>query len=494
MAYISIIFAKDLHNGGFGYKNTVPWKIPEDLKMFKQITTKNSADKKNNLIMGRKTWESFKKPLPNRREIVVTTKAKEYSENRTERTKDTVFVSCFEDALISANISQTYTFVIGGVDLIKQALTYDKLENIYVTLVKSKSHVQLDTFMTTPLPEEFTTVEHKILSPSIDTIDPPIFHKLQKINKDSEYVKTLRYVLDNGEIKDDRTKTGTISVFGDINISFDLQESFPLETGKFVPFRLVFVELMWMLRGQTNIKFLEAEKCMIWHENHDSEYGKKIREKYNYPNGELGPLYGSQWRNFGGKHVVSEISDKDAKDNTKGRHIANEETVGIDQIKFIIEEIKRNPNSRRLLVSAWNPLLLDSEKDKTLLDQVTLPACHSFFQFNVRKTGFLDCKLYMRSNDLFLGAPFNIASYALLTHMIAALTNLKPGKFYYTIGDAHIYKNHLEQVGEVLSRTSRPYPKLSILNVPEKIEDFQFKDIKLEGYNPHPAVKADMAV
>ncbi len=482
----SAILARDV-NGGFGYKNTIPWKLPGDLQNFKKITCDNSEGKINNLVMGRKTWETLKKPLPNRREIVVT-RNKNLSTKLNERSKDTIFVSSLSEALIYCNIPRTYTFVIGGSSLLKEAFEHPNLEAIYLTSVFSARHINFDVFFDNELPKDFVTVEHKVLLPSEDALYPPIFTKSIRWFQDTseyQFIETLKRVTIEGETRVDRTGTGTVSIFGDIQMCFDLQEGFPLLTSKFVPLRLVFEELMWMLRGQTNIKFLKEKKCMIWNANYDAEYAKNMREKFGYPEGELGKLYGAQWRNFNGYHDLKAISDEEAKDNRNGRHIANAENGGVDQILDVINQIKTNPTSRRLIVSAWNP---------SVLDKVCLPSCHSFFQFNVRNNKYLDCKLYVRSNDLFLGAPFNIASYSLLMTMIAGMTDLSPGKLFYTIGDAHIYNNHLEQVDQLLNRPLRSLPTLTLNKIHENIEDFEYTDIKLNGYNSHPNIQGEMAV
>jgi thymidylate synthase len=285
-----------------------------------------------------------------------------------------------------------------------------------------------------------------------------------------EYINLLKNVLANGEERGDRTGVGTTSIFGP-QIEFDLTESFPLLTTKKLNLRMIFEELMWFLKGQTNNKILNDKKVHIWDANSSNEYMKKIGLDH-YPEGELGPIYGAQWRNFGGVHNVE----------TKN-HI--EEGGGFDQIKDILNLLKKEPESRRIIVSAWNP---------KALHEMALPPCHLMFQFYVRRKTFLDCKLIIRSNDLFLGAPFNIASYAMLTYIVAAMNKFTPGKLIYSIGDAHIYSNHIDQVKEQITRDIRPFPKLKILNVKENIEDFEFTDFELVDYNPHSFIYGKMAV
>lgn len=257
----------------------------------------------------------------------------------------------------------------------------------------------------------------------------------------------LRHVLEHGNIKNDRTGTGTTSVFG-YQMRFNLEDGFPLLTTKKLHTRSIFHELLWFLKGETNIQYLKENKVSIWDEWADE-------------NGELGPVYGKQWRSW-------ETAD--------GRTI--------DQISNVIEQIKKNPNSRRLLVVAFNP----GEVEK-----MALPPCHAFFQFYVAN-GKLSCQLYQRSADIFLGVPFNIASYALLTHMIAQACDLGVGEFIHTLGDAHIYSNHFEQVKLLLSRELRPLPKLTLNPQIKNVFDFKYEDIEITGYDPHPGIKAEVAV
>ena len=261
------------------------------------------------------------------------------------------------------------------------------------------------------------------------------------------YLDLMQHVLDHGHQKSDRTGTGTLSVFG-YQMRFDLSQGLPLVTTKKCHLRSILHELLWFLKGDTNIKYLQDNQVTIWDEWADAE-------------GNLGPVYGYQWRSW---------------PTADGRHI--------DQITQVIEQIKSTPDSRRLIVSAWNVGEIDKMK---------LPPCHAFFQFYVAD-GKLSCQLYQRSADIFLGVPFNIASYALLTMMVAQVCNLKLGDFVHTLGDAHLYSNHLEQAREQLSRTPRPLPIMKMNSAVGSIFDFKFDDFTLEGYDPHPAIKAPVAV
>lgn len=257
----------------------------------------------------------------------------------------------------------------------------------------------------------------------------------------------MRHVLDIGATKTDRTGTGTVSVFG-YQMRFNLQDGFPVLTTKKVHLRSIIHELLWFLKGETNIQYLKENGVSIWDEWADE-------------NGNLGPVYGSQWRSW---------------PTADGKHI--------DQITNVIDQIKKNPDSRRLIVSAWNVGEIDKMK---------LPPCHAFFQFYVAD-GKLSCQLYQRSADIFLGVPFNIASYALLTMMVAQVCNLEPGDFVHTLGDAHLYSNHIEQANLQLSREFRTLPKMKINPEVKNIFDFKFEDFTLEGYDPHPHIKAAVAV
>lgn len=262
-----------------------------------------------------------------------------------------------------------------------------------------------------------------------------------------QYLDLLDYVLNNGTKKEDRTGTGTISVFG-YQMRFDLSNGFPLLTTKKLHLKSIIYELLWFLKGDTNVKYLQENGVRIWNEWADE-------------NGELGPVYGHQWRSW---------PDYDGG--------------SIDQITNVINQIKNNPNSRRLIVSAWNVAEVES---------MALPPCHTLFQFYVLD-GKLSLQLYQRSADIFLGVPFNIASYALLLMMVAQVTNLQPGEFIHTLGDAHIYTNHLDQVHEQLSRDPRTLPTMKINPEVKDIFNFGFEDFSLENYNPHPHIKGVVAV
>lgn len=299
-----------------------------------------------------------------------------------------------------------------------------------------------------------------------------------------QYHDLLRHILDNGIRKEDRTGTGTVSIFG-YQMRFDLQAGFPLVTTKKVHHKSIIHELLWFLRGDTNIRYLVQNGVNIWNDWPYQHWLEATGKAGAYPKyspewkeqmkafvarvkedaafaaewGELGPVYGRQWRNFG----------------------------GVDQIAGVIEDIRRKPHSRRLIVSAWNP------EDIPVMAKSGLPPCHVLFQFYVAE-GKLSCQLYQRSADVFLGVPFNIASYALLTLMAAQVCDLQPGEFIHTFGDAHLYTNHLEQARLQLSRAPRPLPQMKLNDRVRDIFDFRFEDFDLQDYQPHPHIKAQVSV
>ncbi len=262
-----------------------------------------------------------------------------------------------------------------------------------------------------------------------------------------QYHQLMRHVREHGHRKDDRTGTGTLSVFG-WQSRYDLSQGFPLVTTKKLHLRSIIYELLWFIRGETNVQYLRDNKVSIWDEWADA-------------NGDLGPVYGAQWRSW------------PARDGS-----------AIDQLSDVIARIGKSPDSRRLIVTAWNP---------ADVDRMALPPCHCLFQFYVAD-GKLSCQLYQRSADIFLGVPFNIASYALLTHMVAHVTGLKPGEFIHTLGDAHLYLNHLEQADEQLQRELLPLPRLVIKRDVKDIMDFRFEDFEVVGYQSHPHIAAPVAV
>ncbi len=284
------------------------------------------------------------------------------------------------------------------------------------------------------------------------SIDYPPIARPAMVEGEAAYLALLDYVLHNGVRRDDRTGTGTIASFGH-QMRFDLRKGFPLLTTKKLHLRSIIHELLWFLKGDTNVRALQAENVTIWDEWADA-------------NGDLGPIYGQQWRDFGGETLG------------KGN--------GVDQISALVERLRKDPNSRRHMVVAWNPLALAKITKSP-------PPCHALFQFYVAN-GELSCQLYQRSGDLFLGVPFNIASYALLMMMVAQVTGLRVAEFVHTLGDAHIYSNHIDQVTTQLGRDIRPRPTMTINPARMSLFDFVYEDFTLSDYDPHPAIKAPIAI
>jgi thymidylate synthase len=278
-----------------------------------------------------------------------------------------------------------------------------------------------------------------------------------------QYLDLLKLILENGRDREDRTGTGTRGVFGH-QMRFDLREGFPLVTTKKLHLKSIIHELLWFLRGETHVAPLQAARVRIWNEWATAEQ----TARFGRNEGDLGPVYGHQWRNFGATRLSDGTYAKD----------------GVDQIKRLLHDIKERPYSRRLIVTGWNP---------AEADQVALPPCHTLFQFHVQD-GALSCQLYQRSADVFLGVPFNIASYALLTMMIAHVTNLEPGDFVHTMGDAHLYKNHLEQAKLQLTREPKELPRLKINPAASDLFTMRFEDFAIEGYDPAPHIAAEVSV
>lgn len=462
--FFTLLFATDIKNGGFSYLSSLPWKISKDLSYFKNVTLKEyKKDCKNVLIMGKNTYLS-KPKLNNRIELVL-------ARNKEENKEENYFTSLDECLLYCNSISNQIgkIFIIGGKDLLEQSSKDPRCEEILITSFLFDKDIQYDKFI------DFKNITKNFYNDQVDissdicklnNSNVSIEYKRYIKYKTSEnnYLNLLRNVIDDGEQRNDRTNTGTISLFGQ-QFEIDLQDSFPLLTTKKLNFKHIVTEVLWFLSGSTNTKFLVDNGVNIWSGNTSREFLDK-RGLFDYKEGDIGPLYGYQWRNFGG-----DFKDPNSK--------------GVDQIERMLSLLRNDPTSRRIFMSAWNP---------NDLDKMVLEPCHLSLQLYVSENKYLDGKLYMRSNDLFLGAPWNIAGYSLLIYMFAHLSGYKPRKLYYTIGDSHIYSNHVQQVYEQLSRPTRPFSKLLIKRQHDSFEDFTLDSFELLDYNPHPFIKANMAV
>lgn len=516
---ISIIVAASIINRGIGINGQLPWAISEDLKFFSKVTSNNfDKNKKNALIMGRKTWDSIgRKPLKNRIVAVISSSLQSDGDN-----PDVYIFRSLSDSLnILINDNKVENiFICGGESIYKEALKENFVNRIYLTRV-ALDNLEFDTYFP-EIPEVFLPIYmsqtfcskdvsydfmifenqgNKSLSygdptrgqvKSIDdTVDrlTEIFgirkmgnrHKFPReeiFNTPSirfgrehyefQYLDLLSRVLENGAYRENRTGISTYSIFGQM-MRFDLRESFPLLTTKKVAIRSIFEELIWFIKGDTNGNHLIEKKVYIWSGNGSKEYLERIGLGHREEN-DLGPIYGFQWRHFNAEY-------KTMHDDYTG--------VGVDQLAKLIETLKNNPKDRRHIMTAWNP---------SALSQMALPPCHVLSQFYVTNDNCLSCNLYQRSCDLGLGSPFNIASYAILTLMLAHVCGYGPGELAIFIGDAHIYENHLTQLKEQLSRLPRPFPQLRFKRKVENIEEFEWEDIQLIGYYPHPTIKMEMAV
>ncbi|XP_042482703.1 putative bifunctional dihydrofolate reductase-thymidylate synthase isoform X3 [Macadamia integrifolia] len=493
---------------GIGKDGKLPWRLPSDLKFFKEVT-KTTSDplKKNAVIMGRKTWESIPlehRPLPGRLNVVLTR-----SGSFDIATAENVVIC---GSLVSAlellaaspySLSIEKVFVIGGGQIFKESLNAPGCEAIHITEIETS--FECDTFIppidfsvfqpwysTFPLVESnirfsFVTYVRVRASTSVNNgvmfdgcsdntkFEIEKFSFLPKMiferHQEYLYLGLVEDIILNGNQKDDRTGTGTVSKFG-CQMDFNLRKSFPLLTTKKVFWRGVVEELLWFISGSTNANVLQEKGIHIWDGNASRDYldsiGFSDREV-----GDLGPIYGFQWRHFGARYT-------DMHADYSGQ--------GFDQLLDVIDKIKNNPNDRRIVLSAWNP---------SDLKLMALPPCHMFaqpvLQFYVAN-GELSCQMYQRSADMGLGVPFNIASYALLTCMIAHVCGLVPGDFKHVIGDAHVYKTHIRPLQEQLQKLPKPFPILKINPQKKDIDSFVATDFKLIGYDPHHKIDMKMAV
>ena len=448
-------------SGGIGYNNKIPWegslghKI--DILHFKK-TTKNSI-----VIMGRKTWESIPKrnrPLSNRHNIIITRR------NNIAPSKDVSIFNSIEECdkwLNSHGIFRdwiSYTrWVIGGSDIYSLYFRKDWVREVLLSRFSSKHRNDKKLHNMRDLISNKNKWESEIIANN----EYFTLFRIRRLNSDElAYHYLLKKIVNFGSAREDRTNTGTLSLFGEqlrYNMFHTEYIIFPLFTSKRVWFKGIFEELMWFLRGETNSKILEKKGINIWKGNSSRKFLDS--RGLDYPEGENGPIYGKQWRSWNGR---------------------------IDQIETLIEGLKKNPYSRRHIISAWNV------ED---LDKMSLPPCHVLYQFYVKiangeKT--LSCQMYQRSGDMFLGVPFNVASTALLTLLIADAVGMKPYEIIHTIGDAHIYTNHIEQVKKMVSRTPLKFPRIRIKNRREKIENYMINDIEILDYISYPSIKAPMAI
>ncbi|XP_075480286.1 bifunctional dihydrofolate reductase-thymidylate synthase 1 isoform X3 [Primulina tabacum] len=494
---------------GIGKDGKLPWRLPADLKFFKEITMETSdPGRKNAVVMGRKTWESIPsqfRPLPGRLNIVLTRSASSgVATNESVITCDSVSSSLELLAKPPYCSLIEKVFLIGGGQILKDALNAPECEAIHITEIRTS--IQCDTFIppinmsvyqpwysSSPFEElgiqycfvTYVRLRTSVLGPGNSSNETSCngsisnskrvkvsdFTFLPKIvfekHEEFLYLRMVQDIIANGNGKDDRTGTGTFSKFG-CQMRLNLRKSFPLLTTKRVFWRGVVEELLWFISGSTNAKILQEKGIHIWDGNASREYldsmGLTEREE-----GDLGPVYGFQWRHFGARYTTMH---------------ADYTGQGFDQLLDIIDKIKNKPDDRRIILSAWNP---------SDLKLMALPPCHMFAQFYVAN-GELSCQMYQRSADMGLGVPFNIASYALLTCMIAHVCGLVPGDFIHVIGDAHVYKTHIHPLQEQLKKLPRPFPILKINTHRTDIDSFVASDFELLNYEPHQKIEMKMAV
>jgi dihydrofolate reductase/thymidylate synthase len=476
MTNLNIIFATSTNNV-FSFKNKLglPWtKIKSDLEHFKNITTGNGN---NAIIMGRKTFESLPCTyLPNRLNIVITHDSELL--NSKNELLNLVFTTSLQSAIdiaICKNFEDV--FVIGGITLIQEALSRSELKKIYITKISEYlilTNLEDLQKIEYKLPANFIQESCRVENFNNCKVEYYCYSSHTKVSNNFEkhYLNLLKHVLENGKERTDRTNVGTISIFGNF-FKLNVENEFPLLTTKKMFWKGIVEELLFFISGSSDTKILEQKGINIWRGNTSKEF----LNKYNlteYREGEMGPGYGYQWRHFGKKYIPLDQRDK-----------VENEYQGVDQLQNAIDLIKNNPESRRIMVSSWN--VID-------LDKVCLPPCHYNYEFYVEDENKLSILVNMRSVDLFLGLPFNIASYTLLLYMIAHLCNLKPYEVSFSLGDSHIYLNHLEQVKLQLNREVKNAPKLKIVRNVRSIDDFKFEDFELINYECCGPIKADMAV
>ena len=484
---INLIYS-DTIDGVIGVNNDLYCKLPSDMKMFQKITITKINNHENVVIMGYYTWKSIGNPLKNRINIVI-------SKNHKEEFNEIKDVYCFEsikeclEYLIGIDYGKI--FAIGGNSIFKEVLFnyFENIDLIYHTEIQETipkqilitnhdlvfSGISLPQYMINKsikniknnykkeIGKVYDFTKYQYIEKEIHYTEN-IYQKTENINHEEyQYLNIMEDILENGSKKDSRNSI-VYSQFGK-QMKFDLRNGFPLLTTKRVPWKTVLRELIWFINGSTDNRLLQQKNVHIWDGNSSKEF-LESRGLEDYEEGDLGPIYGFQWRHFGAEYINHE-TDYSGK--------------GIDQLQWIIDEIKNNPNSRRLIMSAWNPVDLN---------KMALPPCHVMVQFNIDGE-YIDAQLYQRSGDLFLGVPFNIASYSFLLHIIGHLTGYIPRYFVHTLGDTHIYENHIESVTDQLIRIPSNFPKL-IINDIDSINEIDETNFEIVDYNYYPTIKAEM--
>ena len=458
---INIIVAES-SNHIIGNDNKMCWNFKKEFQYFKKITCKAVLNKKNVIIMGYNTHKSIGKILKERINIIINREVENIEIVNENHYMSNNLSNAIKYSKNKDNIDKI--FIIGGEAIYKEALKRTDIDKIYLTRIKKK--YEGNKFFP-KLFDNFYLNDITIEKENDVNIEYRIYQYNVEKSEEYQYLNVLQKVLKTGIDCGDRTGVGTKSIFG-TQMRFKLEERLPVLTTKRVYWKGVVEELLWFLKGDTNNNNLNKNGVRIWDGNTSREFLDK-RKLYKFKVGDIGATYGHQFRHFG-----AEYNGFDEDYSGKG----------FDQVQYIIDEIKKNPDSRRLIISLWNP---------TQFDDMTLPACLMLYQFKVYGNK-LSCSVYQRSGDLFLGVPFNITSASLLTYIIAKLTNLIPDELIYTIGDAHIYTSHIDQVKEQLLRKPYSFPILKINGNQKKVEDFIYEDFQLLGLDTHPTIKAKMAI
>ena len=487
---LNLIYCKNNQNI-IGLNNDLLFNIPEDMKYFKSITTQEYVkNNKNIVIMGYNTWQSIPdkyRPLPDRINIIITNN--HYDDFQSDTGIFLTFKS-FDKCYNFLKDQEDRGFMLGNKFIIGGGLLYNYIYSNYLSVIDkvyetfinhgidknqenitsySELNFRMWSYSNFKLLNKKYIDEHSIkvthTGEELHGVSYNIYQNEKYINDgEKQYLDLMKDILFKNNVKDSRNSR-VISSFGE-KMVFDLRKGFPLLTTKRTPFKTILRELLWFIRGSTSNKELNDKKVHIWDQNASKEF--LLSRGLDYEEGELGPVYGFQWRRFGAKY------------SSERKHYLNGE--GVDQLKNVIDLITNDPTSRRIILSAWNPVDLP---------EMALPPCHVMVQFSI-DNGFLDAQLYQRSGDMFLGVPFNIASYSLLMHIIGSITGYTPRYFHHVLGDAHIYINHIDAIGEQIHRIPNNFPNLILKNKINNINNIQEDNFILENYNHYPTIKADM--
>lgn len=461
---INLIVACQKSDWGIAMNGSIPWHSSKDLTHFREITSKvKNSNLQNAVIMGRKTFDTIGRPLPGRLNYVISRNINLQSNIMVR------FMPSLSEALqeSTSNPLVESVFVIGGEDIYNQTLKdWNRyIEKTFLTLIDTHHHC--DQFLNKELIEQLHypiggQVRHETSGIELT------FKELKRRNiGEEQYLDLLRRIITEGELRPNRTGVDTLSIFGE-RLVFDISDRIPFLTTKRLAWKTMLRELLWFVNGDTNNKHLQEKNVHIWDGNGSRDYldsiGLTTRQE-----GDLGPVYGFQWRHFGADYI-------DCNTDYTGQ--------GIDQLAQIVKQLQTDRQSRRIILSAWNP---------SVQGEMALPPCHVLAQWYVSGE-YLDCQMYQRSCDVALGVPFNIASYSVLTYMLAHLSGLQPGRYIQVMGDAHVYTNHIDAVKEQLTRTPFIFPRLKIIRNVDNIDDFHEEDFCLENYKCYESIKMDMVV